>query len=190
MLGSSCQESDIEKRSPGEHYEGKKGLYARSPKDWGKQTSLLKGTHKISFAPRPMAKAITFHRSLGETYLQVLTCLLGKQGWVAVAHPRDLSGSIHLHELSLRQTSCLGHQHKDLAAPTQPVGSGAEMPQVKQLTGKKQSPTHQQTDCLKFSCAHCWLQMHTYKWLCTPECQDPPPSTSVWASAPPTRKPA
>ena len=43
-------------------------------------TPLLKGAHRVSCALDPRAKQ-RIHKNLGQTYLQILEDLLGKQGY-------------------------------------------------------------------------------------------------------------
>ena len=78
--------------------EGQCGLSARAPQDWGKQTPLLEGTHRVSCALGPRAKP----KNLSQIYLWVLKGLLGNQG-SAVAHcvgktlEVDITGNNHHH---------------------------------------------------------------------------------------------
>ena len=47
------------------------------------ETPLLEGTHRIPCALGPRAKQ-GFHKNLGQIYLWVLECVLGKQGVAVV----------------------------------------------------------------------------------------------------------
>ena len=121
----------------------------------------LEGAHKVSRALGPRAKQ-WIHRSLSQTYLQVLEVLLGRQG-SAMAHcggkdtvgggPREYSSVWILSEVAILASRPGPTQHT--------AGSSAGMAQAKQPTGWEHSPTHQKTGCLKLS----WVtatSKHTY----------------------------
>ena len=103
--GSPAWRSGILGRSPPGAFgvESQQGFYSGAQEDWGKQTLLLENTHRISCAPGPRAKQ-GLHKNLGQTNLQVLECLLGKQE-AAVAHcggrmlEAEIPGNNHWHEL-------------------------------------------------------------------------------------------
>ena len=62
------------------------GLECRSSKGLAEiETPILEGAHKVSCALGPRAKQ-GLHKNLGQTYLQVLEDLLGRQGqlWLIV----------------------------------------------------------------------------------------------------------
>ena len=58
--------------------KGQQGLCAGVPQDWGKQILLLEGAHRLSCALGLRTKQ-RLHRNLGQTYLQILEDLLGKE---------------------------------------------------------------------------------------------------------------
>ena len=111
-----------------------------------KQTPLLEGTHKIVCTSGPRWKEQWPHRRLKQTYLLVLGGVLQRQR-VAVAHRGDKdTGSRSSGKYSLAWAL----PESAITLTKEPVGSGAGSPQAKQPTGRKLSPTHQQTRTLKF----------------------------------------
>ena len=110
------------------------------------ETPLWEGTHKVMCASGPREKEQWPHRRLNQTYLLVLEGLLQRWG-VAVAHRGDKdTGSRSSGKYSLAWAL-----PESAISPTKElVGSSAGSPQAKQPTGRKPSPTHQQTSGLKF----------------------------------------
>ena len=98
------------------------------------------------------------HRTLGQTYLQIVEGLLRKQG-LAVAHcvGKDTGGG-GPREYSLMWALLEVTTLASRPGPTQhPAASSAGTPQPKQRTGWEHSPIHQQTGCLKSSWVHSYL---------------------------------
>ena len=102
--GSHAWGSGIGKRSPWSMWPWRPmELVHRSSTKLGKtQTTLLEGTHRIPCALGARAKQ-GLHTNLGQTYLLVLECLLGKQG-SAVAHfvGRTLEAEVPAIIISMR----------------------------------------------------------------------------------------
>ena len=103
-----------------------------------KETPIWKGTNKILCVPGPRGKEQWPYKRLNQTYLWVFESLLQKHG-SAVIHHGDRGTSSNSPGRYLSGLSPLGVSN-----------SRTGLPQGKQLTGKKHSPTHQQTIGLKF----------------------------------------
>ena len=110
------------------------------------ETPLLQGTHQVVCTSGPRGKEQWLHRKLNQNYLLVLECLL--QRWrVAVAHHRDKhTGSRGSGKYSLVRALL----DSAISPIKELVVSSAGLPQAKQPTGRKLSPTNQQTSSLKF----------------------------------------
>ena len=110
------------------------------------ETLLLEGTQKVVCTSGPSGKEQWPHRRLNQTYLLVLEGLLQRQG-VAVPHHEDKgTGSRSSGKYSLAWALL-----ETAISPTKgPVGASAGSPQAKQPTRREFSPTHQQTNKLKF----------------------------------------
>ena len=104
------------------------------------------GHTKSSVCIRTQGKEQWPHRRLNQTYLPVLECRLQRRG-AAVAHCRDKD----MGSRSSGKYSLAWALPESTISPTkEPVASSVGLPQAKQPTGRKLSPTHQQTSRLKF----------------------------------------
>ena len=133
-------------------------LECRSSRGLGEtENPLLESAHKVSRALGPRAKQ-WLHRSLGQTYLQVLKGLLRRWRSTATHHEGKDPGGRGPSEYSLAWTLL---EVTILALrpglTQQPAGSSAGMPEAKQPTGWEHSSTHQQTGCLNLSWSHSCL---------------------------------
>ena len=110
------------------------------------ETPLLEGKHKVVCTSGLRGREQWPQRILNQTYLLVLEGLLQRQG-AAVAHRGDgdtgsgSSGKYSLAWALLEST---------ISPTKEPVGSMAGSPQAKGPTERELSPTHQQTNGLKF----------------------------------------
>ena len=110
------------------------------------ETPLLEGTHKVVCAPGPRGKEQWPHRRLNQTYLLVLEHLLQRQG-ATVAHCRDKdTGS----RSSGKYFLAWALPESTISPNKEPVSYSTGSPQGKQPTGRELSPSHQQTNRLKF----------------------------------------
>ena len=101
-------------------FEGQWGLVTRAPQNWETETSLLKGTCKISHSQGPKAKQ-SFDRSLRQTHPLVLERLLGRDGgWEeeTLALPGDMdTGDKHQEAVICELSERLTPWHQDLVPP-------------------------------------------------------------------------
>ena len=98
---------------------------------------LLESVHRVLCALGPREKQ-KFHRNLGQTYLQMLEGLLGKQGVaVACCGGRTLEAEIPGNNYWCKLL-CRLPFWKNMASPIR-----AEKPQAKQQTEWEHSPTYQ-----------------------------------------------
>ena len=105
------------------------------------ETPLLEGTDKVVCTSGPRGKEQWPHRRLNQTYLLVLEGLLQRQGLVVAHH-----GDKDTDSRSSRKYSLAWALRESAISPTkEPVASSAGSPHAKQPTGRKPSPTHQQT---------------------------------------------
>lgn len=135
-------------------FEGWQGLTAGISQTGEKTDSTLGGCTQRSCAHWVTEQKQWLHRSLGQTYLLVLLDLLGREGaaealcsnktWWQTYWGTMWTQARGRHFGSLALKPCLIQQH---------VSSSTGIPQTKQLTGWKNSQTHQQTRCLKTSWA-------------------------------------
>ena len=123
-------------------FESQQDLITGLPQDWGKQTPLLEGTHKVFCAPGPRRKKHWPHKRLGQTYLLVLESLLPSWWGVALAHCGDedtgssSSGKYSLGWALLEAT---------ISPTKQTLGSSAGLSQAKQPTGRN-TPISREVD--------------------------------------------
>ena len=126
------------------------------------ETSLLKGTQKISHALGPRAKAV-IGQEPGPDLPAGLGGCPGKVGGGCGSPWGRRHWWQQYLETFYSMNTAAGGCHLDSLAPRpghtqQPVGTSAGMSQAKQLTGQGQSPMHQQTSCLKTSSTHSHIQ--------------------------------
>ena len=124
-------------------FEGQWGLIPGLPQDWGKQTPLLEGAHKVSFAPGPRGKCSDpiKHWARPSCWYWRVSCRGG-------GSCGSLQGQRHWQQQFGKESIAVSPPRGCHEPIKQPVVSSAGLLWVKQTTGWEHSPTYQQTSGL------------------------------------------